>query len=443
MKAGIISLGCAKNLVDTEVMLGLLQEGGIDLTPDPKTADILVVNTCAFIESAKQESITTVLNMAEYKKSGRCRSLILAGCLGQRYAAQLLEELPEVDAIVGTGAWDRIMEAVTETTKGHRVILAGESEIIYDAETPRILTTPPYTAYVKIAEGCDHRCAFCAIPLIRGAYRSRPMEDIRAEVERLAAAGVKEINLIAQDTTNYGRDLYGAPSLALLLRMLCRVEGVRWLRILYAYPRFFTDELIETIASEPKICNYIDLPLQHAHDAVLHSMRRADDRAMIETLLDKIRARIPEAVIRSTFIVGFPGETDAQYQTLRRFLEKQKFDQVGVFTYSKEEGTPAASMGGQVAEDVMQERYHDLMSLQSKISEETNRSLEGRVLEVLVEGRDEEQTNIAYGRSYREAPEVDGQIYIEGDTDSRRGDMVKVRILQGFAYDIVGERVDD
>lgn len=424
-------------------MLGLLQEGGIDLTPDPKTADILVVNTCAFIESAKQESITTVLNMAEYKKSGRCRSLILAGCLGQRYAAQLLEELPEVDAIVGTGAWDRIMEAVTETTKGHRVILAGESEIIYDAKTPRILTTPPYTAYVKIAEGCDHRCAFCAIPLIRGAYRSRPMEDIRAEVERLAAAGVKEINLIAQDTTNYGRDLYGAPSLALLLRTLCRVEGVRWLRILYAYPRFFTDELIETIASEPKICNYIDLPLQHAHDAVLHSMRRADDRAMIETLLDKIRARIPEAVIRSTFIVGFPGETDAQYQTLRRFLEKQKFDQVGVFTYSKEEGTPAVSMGGQVAEDVMQERYHDLMSLQSKISEETNRSLEGRVLEVLVEGRDEEQTNIAYGRSYREAPEVDGQIYIEGDTDSRRGDMVKVRILQGFAYDIVGERVDD
>ena len=269
------------------------------------------------------------------------------------------------------------------------------------------------------------------------------MEDIRAEVERLAAAGGKEINLIAQDTTNYGRDLYGRPSLAPLLRTLCRVEGVRWLRILYAYPRFFTDELIETIASEPKICNYIDLPLQHAHDAVLHSMRRADDRAMIEALLDKIRARIPEAVIRSTFIVGFPGETDAQYQTLRRFLEKQKFDQVGVFTYSKEEGTPAAAMGGQVAEDVMQERYHDLMSLQSKISEETNRSLEGRVLEVLVEGRDEEQTNIAYGRSYREAPEVDGQIYIEGDADSRRGDMVKVRILQGFAYDIVGERVDD
>lgn len=442
MKAGIISLGCAKNLVDTEVMLGILQEGGIELTTDPGEADILVVNTCAFIESAKEESITTVLNMAEYKKSGRCRSLIIAGCLGQRYAAQLLDELPEADAIVGTGAWHRILEAVRETGQGHRVILAGASEIIYDARTPRIMTTPAYTAYVKIAEGCDHRCAFCAIPLIRGRYRSRTLEDIRAEVERLAAAGVKEINLIAQDSTNYGRDLYGAPTLSQLLRILCQVEGVRWLRILYAYPRFFTDELIETIAAEPKICKYIDLPLQHAHDAVLRSMRRADDRAMIEALLDKIRARIPEAVIRSTFIVGFPGETDAQYQTLRRFLEKQRFDQVGVFTYSQEEGTPAAAMGGQVAEDVMQERYHDLMSLQSKISEETNHSLEGRVLEVLVEGRDEEQENIAYGRSYREAPEVDGQIYIEGDTGSRPGDMVKVRILQGFAYDIVGERVE-
>ena len=442
MKAGFISLGCAKNLVDTEVMLGILQDNGIELTPDPAEAEIIIVNTCAFIQSAKEESITTVLNMAEYKETGCCRSLIIAGCLGERYHQELLDDMPEADAIIGTGAWNRIMEAVRETLAGNRIVLAGENEIVYDAKTPRILTTPVYTAYVKIAEGCDHRCAFCAIPLIRGRYRSRTLEDIRAEVERLAAAGVKEINLIAQDSTNYGRDLYGAPTLSRLLRMLCQVEGVRWLRILYAYPRFFTDELIETIAAEPKICKYIDLPLQHAHDAVLRSMRRADDRAMIEALLDKIRARIPEAVIRSTFIVGFPGETDAQYQTLRRFLEKQRFDQVGVFTYSQEEGTPAAAMGGQVAEDVMQERYHDLMSLQSKISEETNHSLEGRVLEVLVEGRDEEQENIAYGRSYREAPEVDGQIYIEGDTGSRPGDMVKVRILQGFAYDIVGERVE-
>ena len=281
MKAGFISLGCAKNLVDTEVMLGLLQKNGIELTPEPGEADILVVNTCAFIESAKEESITTILNMAEYKKSGRCRSLIIAGCLGQRYGQKLLDELPEADAIIGTGAWQRIMEAVSETQKGNRVILAGPSEIIYDARTPRIMTTPSYTAYVKIAEGCDHRCAFCAIPMIRGRYRSRPIEDIRTEVERLAAGGVKEINLVAQDTTNYGRDLYGTPSLARLLKELCQVEGVRFLRFLYAYPRFFTDELIDTIAAEPKICKYIDLPLQHAHDAVLRGMRRADDRAGI------------------------------------------------------------------------------------------------------------------------------------------------------------------
>lgn len=443
VKAGFISLGCAKNLVDTEVMLGLLQKNGIELTPEPGEADILVVNTCAFIESAKEESITTILNMAEYKKSGRCRSLIIAGCLGQRYGQKLLDELPEADAIIGTGAWPRIMEAVSETQKGNRVILAGPSEIIYDARTPRIMTTPSYTAYVKIAEGCDHRCAFCAIPMIRGRYRSRPIEDIRTEVERLAAGGVKEINLVAQDTTNYGRDLYGTPSLARLLKELCQVEGVRFLRFLYAYPRFFTDELIDTIAAEPKICKYIDLPLQHAHDAVLRGMRRADDRAGIEILLDKIRARIPQAVIRSTFIVGFPGETDSQYQTLRRFIEKQRFERVGIFTYSREEGTPAAEMGGQLSEAVIEERYHDLMSVQSKISEEINRSLEGRVMEVLVEGRGEERENIAYGRSWREAPEVDGQIYIEGDTESQPGDIIRVRILQGFAYDIVGERVSD
>ena len=305
------------------------------------------------------------------------------------------------------------------------------------------MTTPSYTAYVKIAEGCDHRCAFCAIPMIRGRYRSRPIEDIRTEVERLAAGGVKEINLVAQDTTNYGRDLYGTPSLARLLKELCQVEGVRFLRFLYAYPRFFTDELIDTIAAEPKICKYIDLPLQHAHDAVLRGMRRADDRAGIEILLDKIRARIPQAVIRSTFIVGFPGETDSQYQTLRRFIEKQRFERVGIFTYSREEGTPAAEMGGQLSEAVIEERYHDLMSVQSKISEEINRSLEGRGMEVLVEGRGEERENIAYGRSWREAPEVDGQIYIEGDTESQPGDIIRVRILQGFAYDIVGERVSD
>ena len=442
MKAGFVSLGCSKNLVDTEMMLGILREHGIELTPEPAEADILIVNTCAFIESAKEESITTILNMAEYKESGRCRSLIVAGCLGQRYGQELLDDMPEADAIIGTGAWNRIMEAVEESLKGHRVVIAGEDKLLYDEHTPRITTTPAYTAYVKIAEGCNNRCAFCAIPYIRGAYRSRPIEDIRDEVANLAARGVKEIILIAQDTTEYGRDLYGEPQLAKLLRTLCTVEGVHWIRTLYSYPTYFSDELIETIASEPKLVKYVDLPMQHAHDEVLRRMHRPDTQASMRALIEKLRTRIPGVTIRSTFIVGFPGETDAQYQTLRNFLEEMRLDKVGVFTYSREEGTPAYDMPNQVPEDVMQERYHDLMSLQCKISEELNHELEGRELEVLVEGRDEEQANIAVGRSYREAPDVDGQVYIEGDTDSQIGDLVRVRVLQGFTYDVVGERVD-
>ncbi|MBP7250500.1 MAG: 30S ribosomal protein S12 methylthiotransferase RimO [Selenomonas sp.] len=443
MKAGFVSLGCSKNLVDTEMMLGILREHGIELTPEPAEADILIVNTCAFIESAKEESITTILNMAEYKESGRCRSLIVAGCLGQRYGQELLDDMPEADAIIGTGAWNRIMEAVEESLKGHRVVIAGEDKLLYDEHTPRITTTPAYTAYVKIAEGCNNRCAFCAIPYIRGAYRSRPIEDIRDEVANLAARGVKEIILIAQDTTEYGRDLYGEPQLAKLLRTLCTVEGVHWIRTLYSYPTYFSDELIETIASEPKLVKYVDLPMQHAHDEVLRRMHRPDTQASMRALIEKLRTRIPGVTIRSTFIVGFPGETDAQYQTLRNFLEEMRLDKVGVFTYSREEGTPAYDMPNQVPEDVMQERYHDLMSLQCKISEELNHELEGRELEVLVEGRDEEQANIAVGRSYREAPDVDGQVYIEGDTDSQIGDLVRVRVLQGFTYDVVGERVEE
>ena len=441
MKAGFISLGCAKNRVDTEIMLGILQDNNIELVQNPSAADILIVNTCAFIESAKEESITTVLNMAEFKTTGNCKSLIVAGCLGQRYGQELLDELPEADAIVGTGAWNRIMEAVNETLAGNRVIIAGESEIIYDAKMPRVMTTPEYSAYVKIAEGCDNRCAFCAIPQIRGRYRSRNMEDICEEVERLVSNGVKEINLIAQDSTKYGYDIYGEASLAKLLRRLCRIEKVKWLRTLYCYPRFFTDELIDTIAKEDKICNYVDLPLQHAHDAVLRSMHRPDTKDSIEELLTKIRKKIPDVVIRSTFIVGFPGETDAQYQTLRNFLEKQRFEKVGIFTYSREEGTPAADMKNQVDEDIMQERYHDLMSLQCKISEEINQNLEGCELEILVEGRMEDQENIVCGRSYREAPEVDGQIFVENDLDSKPGDIIKVKIVQGFTYDAVGERI--
>jgi len=379
--------------------------------------------------------------MAEYKTEGKCKSLIIAGCLGQRYKQELLDEIPEADAIIGTGAWHRIMEAVKETLKGNRVVIAGESEMIYDERMPRITTTPEYSAYVKIAEGCDNRCTYCAIPMIRGKYRSRTIKDITAEVQRLAERGVKEINLIAQDSTNYGHDLYGEPSLARLLRELVKLEKLKWVRILYCYPKYFTDELIDLMAQEEKICKYVDLPLQHADNAVLKRMNRVDTRESVEVLLAKIRQRIPNVTIRSTFIVGFPGETAEQYQALREFLEQQRFDKVGVFTYSREEDTPAYDLPDQVSEEIMQERYHDLMSLQCKISEELNCSLEGRILEVLIEGRDTEQDAVAYGRSYREAPEVDGQIYVENDSDSKPGDIIQVKIVQGFTYDVVGEKL--
>ena len=441
MKAGFVSLGCAKNLVDTEVMLGIMREHGIELTTEPADADILIVNTCAFILSAKEESITTILNLAEYKQSGRCRALIAAGCLGQLYKRELLDEMPEVDAVIGTGAWNRIMEAIEEVLSGRRVILIGEREIIYDAKTPRIRTTPNYFAYVKIAEGCNNRCAFCSIPLIRGRQISRPIEDIRAEVERLAQAGVKEINLIAQDTTAYGTDLYGRPKLVELLRELVKVD-VHWIRILYAYPKRFSDELIDLIAAEPKICNYVDLPLQHASNKILKRMNRPDSRESIEALLKKIRAKIPGVVIRSTFIVGFPGETDEDFLELKNFLTEQRLDKVGVFTYSQEENTTAYDFPDQIPEEVMQERYHDLMSLQSLISQELNEELEGTELEVLIEGRDQEVSEVVAGRSYRDAPEVDGLVYIENDNRSKAGDIVRVKVLAGFVYDIAAERID-
>ncbi|ORU01342.1 Ribosomal protein S12p Asp88 methylthiotransferase [Anaerovibrio sp. JC8] len=442
MKAGFVSLGCSKNLVDTEVMLGLIKERNIELVNAPSDADILIVNTCAFIQSAKEESINTILNMAEYKQpdKGHCRSLIIAGCLGQRYGQELLDELPEADGIIGTEAWDRITEVIDETLKGNRVVVKGEDEIIYDASVPRIPTTPKYTAYVKIAEGCNNRCAFCAIPLIRGKFRSRKLEDIVAEVKQLAENGVKEIVLIAQDTTNYGHDIYGEPRLAQLLKELCQVEGIKWIRTLYSYPRFFNDELIDLMAQEEKIVKYVDIPLQHASNEVLRRMRRPDTKEQITELLQKLRDRVPGVVIRSTFIVGFPGETDQQFQELKAFVEEQRFDHAGFFTYSKEEDTPAADMEDQVPEEVMQDRYHEIKAVQSLISQEINESLTGQVLEVIVEGHTDE--GMPYGRSYRQADDVDDLVYIEDDETSQVGDVVKVRILQGFTEDLVGELVD-
>ncbi len=441
MKAGFVSLGCAKNLVDTEVMLGIMQKNGIELTSNPSDADILIVNTCAFILSAKEESITTILNLSDYK-NGKCRALIVAGCLGQLYKSNLLDEMPEVDAIIGTGAWNRIMEAIEEALSGRKAIFIGEKSIIYNSKSRRIRTTPDYTAYVKISEGCNNKCSFCSIPLIRGRQISRKIEDIRAEVENLAAQGVKEINLIAQDTTAYGIDIYGKPKLVELLRELVKVEKIHWIRILYAYPRRFSDELIDLIAAEPKICNYVDLPLQHASNKILKRMNRPDNRESIEILLKKLRERIPNVVIRSTFIVGFPGETEEDFLELKAFLQTQRLDKVGIFTYSREEDTAAYDFPEQISEEIMQERYHELMSMQSLISQELNEALEGQELEILVENRDEEVPEVVAGRSYRDAPEIDGLVYIENDERSKAGDIIRVKVLSGFVYDIAAERID-
>ena len=444
IKAGFVSLGCVKNLVDTEVMLGLLQDGGVELIDDPAEADILVVNTCGFIDAAKEESLQTILQMAEFKKTGRCRGLIVAGCLGQRYQQELLDEMPEVDVILGTAAWGRIQEAVAAALEGRRALFIDSLTTLYDEKTPRISTMPSYSAYVKVAEGCSNCCTYCVIPSVRGAFRSRPIESVVEEVRHLAQKGVREINLVAQDTTSYGKDLYGQPNLVALLTELAVIEGVEWIRLLYCYPRYFTDELIAYMTSEPKICRYVDLPLQHIHDGVLQAMNRRDRQADIDLLLQKIRQAMPDVVLRTSFIVGFPGETEEQFAFLEQWLETARFDHVGVFTYSQEEGTAAGAMAEQVPDEVKQERYHRLMALQSKISEEINRSLEGRELQVIVTGLDEERSEVILARSYREAPDVDGQIYVEtsGQDGLKVGDSLKVRIAQGFSYDLVAEIVD-
>ncbi len=440
LTAGFVSLGCAKNLVDTEIMLGILADNNIHITDDPHVADILIVNTCGFIDSAKEESISTIIQMADFKKDGKCKGVIVAGCLGQRYQQELLDELAEVSAIVGTGAWHRIMEAVEAVLAGERVLLIGETDTIYDETMRRISTTPAYSAYVKIAEGCSNCCSYCVIPLVRGSYRSRPVESVVSEVQMLADRGVKEINLIAQDTTSYGRDRYGQPQLVALLKELVKIEGIVWIRLLYCYPKYFNDELIDLIAREPKICKYIDMPLQHADDEILAAMNRRDTRAEIESLLKKIRTAIPAVVIRTSFIVGFPGETDSHFESLKQFAEEQRFERLGVFTYSQEEDTPAAGLEQQIPDSVKEERYHELMALQCRISEDLNRDMEGQLLSILIEGYNPEQPEVAFGRSYREAPDVDGRIYVENAGGLAPGDVVQAKVVQGFTYDLLAER---
>ena len=440
-KVGIISLGCVKNLVDAELMLGDLAAHQLTITPDPEEADIIIVNTCGFIESAQQESVDTIIQMAEYKKD-KCQMLLVSGCLAQRFSSELLVEIPEIDAIIGTGSWQKIREAIERVDKGEKpVVIIDELTNIYTEDMPRVLTTPSYSAYIKVAEGCSNRCAYCVIPSVRGDFRSRSMESILAEAKNLVNQGVREINLIAQDTTNYGTDLYGERRLPALLRELIKIENIEWIRLLYCYPYNFTDELIDLMATEPKICSYVDLPLQHISDDVLRRMNRRDTKADIEALLKKIRDRIDGVVIRSSFIVGFPGETEADFEELKEFIETQKFERVGIFTYSREAGTPAYDMENQIPEEVKEDRYHTLMATQCVISEKINQSYEGEMLTVLVEGKDSEQEGLAYGRSYREAPDIDGKIFIENEPNPAIGTFIQTEVIQGFTYDLVVEKI--
>lgn len=437
---GLVSLGCAKNQTDAEIMLGILSDDGYNIVFDPAEADVIVVNTCGFIESAKQESIDAILEMAEYK-NGRCKLLIAAGCLAERYNNEILKELPEVDAVLGTGDYDKIAEIIKEAFGGKKPVLCGHKDRTPQERLPRILSTPPYVAYLKIADGCDNNCTYCAIPKIRGHFRSRKIEDIVEEARTLAENGVKELILIAQDTTRYGVDLYGEYRLDALLEELVKIDKIEWIRAHYFYPEAITDGLINVMSKHDKICNYIDMPVQHADNDILRRMARRTSREQMKEKIDTIREKMPDCAIRTSIIVGFPGETQEQFETLCDFVRDVGFDRMGAFTYSREEDTAAADFDGQLDEEVKEERLDILMTIQQGISLELNRAKIGKTLEVIVEGYDEESF-LFYGRSRFDSIEVDGKVYFATVDEVNEGDIVRVEILDADEYDLTGRVVD-
>lgn len=442
-KISMVSLGCPKNLVDAEVMLGFLDREGYEITTDEKEADIIIVNTCSFIKEAKQESIDAILDLADRKQDGRCRLLIVTGCLPQRYQEELCRELPEVDIFIGTGDYPRIAEIIAEKrgTSG-QLRYIGDPNFVYDEDSPRLKSTPVYSAYLKIAEGCSNCCSYCVIPSLRGGFRSRPMDAVLAEAGRLVAGGARELNLIAQDVTRYGSDLGEGASLEELIRRLAGLEELRWIRLLYAYPDGITDSLIRVIRDEKKVCKYLDIPLQHISDPVLSRMNRRGGAAEIRALIAKLRAEIPDIALRTSLIVGFPGETEDDFRKLLQFVEEARFDRLGVFCYSREEGTPAAGMEGQISERIKRERYKKVMTVQGRLSFKQNRSLVGRIEEVIVEGYSEETELLLRGRSSRQAPDIDGQVYITaGQADV--GDIVRLKVTDSSDYDLIGEIIDE
>ncbi len=440
-KVGFVSLGCPKNLVDSEVMLGLLAQSGYEITASQEDAQIIVVNTCGFIESAKQESIDTILEMAQQKINGVCRKLIVAGCLVERYREEILEQIPEVDAVIGTNELPEILKLCGETPQAKAPPQFESRELyLYSDSDPRILTTPSYSAYIKIAEGCDHTCSFCVIPRMRGPFRSRPMESVLREATGMAAQGIKELNLIGQDTTMYGWDWGNRRGLADLVRGLGEIEGIEWVRLLYVYPNNVYDELLEAIAQTPSACKYIDIPLQHASQRMLKRMRRGGNRASLSRLIGRIRRLIPDVAIRTTMIVGSPGEREEDMEELMGFVEEMRFDRLGVFTYSDEEECAAHQLDEKLPEDVKKARQKRLMKLQAGISKEKNREMIGKCLPVLLEGNSRESELMWEGRLSSQAPDIDGVVYLnDGITEKvSPGDIVPVQITEAHEYDLVG-----
>lgn len=443
MKLALISLGCSKNLVDSEHYLGILSKRkGMELTSEIPEADIVIVNTCGFIGDAKEESIQTILEVSEFKETGNLKKIIVAGCLAQKYSEEILKELPEVDAVIGTGDVDKIEKVVDEILVGKKAVETKNMTFLANANTDRVLTTAPHTAYLKISEGCNRACTYCIIPQMRGRLRSRSIEDIVEEAKRLVASGVREINLLAQETTEYGIDLYGDKKLAALMKELCKIEGLKWLRTYYMHPEYVTDELIEVMKSEDKICKYFDVPIQHVSDNILRNMARAKNGEQVKSVLNRIRKAIPDATIRTTLIVGFPGETEENFQELKKYVREFEFDYAGVFKYSREEDTVAYNLPDQVPEEIKERRYAELVNLQSEIAERKNRRFLGQEIEVMIDGVSSESEYLLEGRTRGQALEIDGKV-LTTDGTARPGEIVKVKVEQNFEYDFVGPIVEN
>ncbi|TCS83019.1 30S ribosomal protein S12 methylthiotransferase RimO [Tepidibacillus fermentans] len=438
-KVAIVTLGCEKNLVDSEIMSGLLERDGYEITNQKEDADVIIVNTCGFIDASKEESVNTILDMADYKAKGKLKSLIVTGCLSQRYKEILMEEMPEIDGLIGTGEFDRIVEVIKESLEGKKPIYIGNPIFSYEQNLPRKRSTPFHSAYIKIAEGCDNSCTFCVIPSLRGKFRSRGIPSILNEAKDLVAQGVKEISLIAQDTTYYGMDKYGKIMLPELIDELSRIEGLDWIRLHYLYPGYFTDELIEAFTTNPKLCKYIDMPLQHSEDHILKKMLRPGRQTDIRNLIHKIRSKVPDVALRTSIIVGFPGETEEDFEHLIDFIKEIRFDRLGVFTYSEEEGSPASRLPNQVPQEIKEKRANILMEVQREIAQVRNSRFIGKELDVLIEKYDK-KNNVFIGRTQYDAPEIDGEVFIS-NIQANIGEIVKVKITHSYEFDLVGEGI--